>query len=358
MEFWFGLYFLSGVIFIWQWIFPKINFAKYLMLFTGLLSGFRYELGDDYFRYEKLFNTITLNYDNLKLEILFQFLCNFFRDIGFNAQSIFLFYAVITNIFIYLGIKSQFDKNLYRCMSCVLFIIVGFYFRSMDIIRQMAAVSIVFYSLNFSIKKEYFKYYLGVILGIFFHYSAVTAFIFPGIMKIRSKQIVYTVVLIAIVLHLVDIPLLIAPILSDFSYYSKWVRESAILENGTGIGIITKILIYSFIIYKSNYKTCQEVVVTNSLCVYLIIDNLFYIIPPLLRIGIYFHILIVLMIPLLYDQYKNIANKCIIFILIVAYFILVSMKNIYTLGYEEKINSFMSDNCDNIEYNYRLDILN
>ena len=78
----------------------------------------------------------------------------------------------------------------------------------------------------------------------------------------------------------------------------------------------------------------------------------------MLRIGIYFHILIVLMIPLLYDQYKNIVNKCIIFILIVAYFILVSMKNIYTLGYEEKINSFMSDNCDNIEYNYRLDILN
>ncbi len=78
----------------------------------------------------------------------------------------------------------------------------------------------------------------------------------------------------------------------------------------------------------------------------------------MLRIGIYFHILIVLMIPLLYDQYKNIANKCIIFILIVAYFILVSMKNIYKLGYEEKINSFMSDNCDNIEYNYRLDILN
>ena len=91
MEFWFGLYFLSGVIFIWQWIFPKINFAKYLMLFTGLLSGFRYELGDDYFRYEKLFNTITLNYDNLKLEILFQFYAIFFVISVLMRNSIFLF---------------------------------------------------------------------------------------------------------------------------------------------------------------------------------------------------------------------------------------------------------------------------
>ncbi|WP_302299719.1 EpsG family protein [Phascolarctobacterium faecium] len=358
MEFWLWLYFLSVVIFVWQWIFPKMNFSKYLMIFTGLLSGFRYELGDDYFRYEKLFNITTLNYDNLKLEILFQFLCNFFRDIGFNAQSIFLFYAVITNIFIYLGVKGQFDKNLYRCMSCVLFIIVGFYFRSMDIIRQMAAVSIVFYNLNFLIKKEYFKYYLGVILGTFFHYSAIIAFIFPVIMKIKSKQIMYTAVLLAVVFHLMNIPLLLIPFLSDVSYYSKWVRESAILENGTGIGMITEFLIYSFIIYKSNYKTCQEVVMVNSLCGYLIIKNFFYIIPPLLRIGIYFHILIVLMIPLLYDQYKSIANKCIIFILIAAYFVFISMKNIYTLGYGEKINSFMADNCDNIEYNYRLDILN
>ena len=117
-----------------------------------IVSAFRYDLGTDYTRrYVFDYNRTLQGIDVPNLEILFksnyEVLYYIYRRTIFN---------VCHNICNYCWIYSRtsFKKSQDKILSVCIFLLGGFFFDSLNIMRQYMAMSLVFFGYQFFIKKQ------------------------------------------------------------------------------------------------------------------------------------------------------------------------------------------------------------
>ena len=109
-------------------------------------------------------------------------------------------------------------------LSLLLYFLLGYYFSSFNILRQMIAVSIVFlaYSKYFQDKKL-FSYLILVIIASSFHLSALISFIIPLLVKYVkpsiNKAIVFFPISIIIGFYLIPRFIFIIPIFGKYAIY-------------------------------------------------------------------------------------------------------------------------------------------
>lgn len=179
------------------WLYVQFD-AKYSKNFCGIwirillfvcaialpvgVATVRYGIGTDYYYYVKVFR------DHIQLEYGYYLLNIIAANIYNNPATIFFFSSLITMTFVTLGLlayKSQISVPLGFFVFMFLY-----YLLSYNAVRQMVAVSIVFYAIQFIYKKQYLLYALLVLLAVLFHVTAVIgfAFIFISIQgKITGK---------------------------------------------------------------------------------------------------------------------------------------------------------------------------
>lgn len=151
------------------------DFMPFLIFIV--VTGFRYNVGQDYENYAQRFNLFF--YDNLwgRIELSYELIVKLTYFLGFNQQFIFLIYALITYLFLYLAIKN-YDTDYEFRHIIFLFIYIFILINSFNAIRQMAAASIFFFSFKYVTQRKILKYSFFILLAFMLHGSAILCLFF------------------------------------------------------------------------------------------------------------------------------------------------------------------------------------
>ena len=115
----------------------KLRFGARCVVFLALVlpAALRYETGTDYGNYVNLFTRMNTTTD---IEVGWKYLNLLVKNCGLSVQWIFF----ITAVLIYYPICFVVERRHF-CITIILCIILGFYFKSYNTLRQLIAVSFV-----------------------------------------------------------------------------------------------------------------------------------------------------------------------------------------------------------------------
>lgn len=137
------------------------------------ISGFRYHLGTDYdYRYVPDFKYMSRGYSPDNLEIGFQLIVRVILLFTKNPQYLFLVTSIFTLGILYL---FMFKNTRYPCISILVFFLGGYFFNSMNILRQYIAMSLLICAACCLLKDKIYLWLLFIGLAMTQH---TTSFIF------------------------------------------------------------------------------------------------------------------------------------------------------------------------------------
>lgn len=135
-----------------------------------IISSMRCGIGSDDISYREIYGLIgpTMQNDH-KYEIFFSYLVMILNRLGSNYQG---FIVVTSFIFLTLIFKTILDESTMPAMSIFLLLGMAYYFQSMNIIRQITACAICFFSIRFIKEGKLIKFAVCVLIASGFHMVA------------------------------------------------------------------------------------------------------------------------------------------------------------------------------------------
>ena len=182
-------------------------FLSFLPLF--FVSAFRYNVGKDYEgTYRIGFEAIASGGDVKNFEIGFKLINRFVLFFTKDYAGLFIVTAFLFCFFVYKAIYSQ---SVNPAFSIFLLVTSGFYFYSMNAVRQCIVISIFFYAIRYINEKNFKKYLFWILLASTIHLIALIYIPVYFIGKIRlsvTKTFVF-----------LGASAIILPFLQKFIYY-------------------------------------------------------------------------------------------------------------------------------------------
>jgi len=161
-------------------------------MFFWLISALRFEVGTDFYAY---YNYITnLEFVRIKNnEYGMMFLAELINLFTTEGQYLIILSSLIVFSLIFYTIVKY---SSYPEISVILFFALGYYFTSLNIVRQYLAISILFYASIKYLGKKDLIYLLFNLIAITFHFTAIMGFVIYILEKIskQDKIIKYTFV--------------------------------------------------------------------------------------------------------------------------------------------------------------------
>ncbi|AFQ45972.1 EpsG family protein [Desulfosporosinus meridiei] len=230
-------------------------------LVITLPSALRYDVGIDYLGYIDMYNVIVrsgslADIPQYSIEYSFRVLSLISYILIGSPQLLFAVYAALTNFFILLGIyfyrKETKMSTMMFMYSCL------FFFLTMNITRQMLAVSIIFFASKYIINKSFLKYLLFVLLAVFFHKSAIIALVLYSLAldHVNIKKIIRVIkyILPVIILFFMNYLITLFDLLINlWDPYKKYSLTYQITSDMTiGSGFMAMLIIC--LLFYNNYK--------------------------------------------------------------------------------------------------------
>lgn len=311
-----------------------------------LIAGLRCNSGSDYYNYYIQYINVLKWYDSL-ISIFMERFQNGYIFLAYLTNkfiggqiTIFIVIAII----IYLPLLRIIKKySKFPWQSFALWLLLGYFLMSMNIIKQYLAMLFVIFAFNCYYKKRYFNYLVSFIIACFFHISAIYALLcIPISMYIKNTRKVYKFILILSIVCFflfkfisLKIGLIIIPE-KYYGYIYNWIKGDLDLKLRLG-GVCTA-LFYIFIINlsvkKNRYLSCYYKMILNlSICMlpFLVFSIKLYILNRVAYFGLQ---MLIIVLPSIFNTYKRQVNRIIfIFIFILynlAFSILCAENNYYS----------------------------
>lgn len=164
-----------------------------------LISAFRYNVGTDYdFRYVSSFYYLKMGKSIPNLELGYKLLNKLI--LLFTSNFIWIF--IITSFLIIFPIfYTFFKKSKNPILSIALFFLGGFFFQSLNMLRQYISIAIVFLSVDDLYNKKYKRFILSIVIAYFFHSISIIYLILIFIKNkiILSPKIVMPISILVII---------------------------------------------------------------------------------------------------------------------------------------------------------------
>lgn len=297
----------------------KKNHIVFIFIFMGIVSGIRYNVGLDYNTYEYLFTNEALKIFPESLFWLVNYISKEFFDEFFIVT---LFMSIMTNYFIYRGLVCREIKLNYMLLSILIFTIT-IWLDSFNIMRQCLSVAIFFYASIFIKKRKFIPYAIYILIATGFHKSSIFLIGLYFIQYININRYLYIVLLLGsymiVKLNLAkDILINISKNINGYEVYylNNYIFGNS--QNYVSYSLIIGILISVFIIFfcedkidKSNYLE-KNYYIYGSIFSVLSISTYMYD-----RIGIYFQVFGIFVVPYVISNIKNTSARKLIYAIIV-----------------------------------------
>jgi hypothetical protein len=164
------------------------NSVGLLFLFVILtgVSALRLNVGNDYSKYVEFMHR---TYSNafVPTEVGFNYLTKIVYYLsGFeNYVGVFAIFAAATVFFFLAGIFIQAEDFF---MSFAMFMLLGYYFQSLNTVRNYLALGIAFYSINYCIKRDWPRFIILILLGSLFHKSLLVVLVLYPLAQMKWKR--------------------------------------------------------------------------------------------------------------------------------------------------------------------------
>lgn len=320
-----GIYVGLNILIVIIFLFFKKNKALITVsVILIMISGFRGDFTVDYSNYRFLFDyykkfAIT-DFYNYKID----------QEIGYFLLNKIV--QIYTNKFVYLNILISIiiitlfsiqikkdSKNYY--LSIILFVNLGQYYTSFNIMRQILAVAIVFSASKFLYKKSrktIYIYSIIILLASLIHKSALIMLIFYFLSNIRISKKKLIVIFIGVFIILINTKKILNVLQKYF--YSNYHSNAYGMTGLNFNNIVVPVLLFGFIIcfYKKISKSKDKKINIwfNASIMYVFFKITGTQIEMIERFSNYFNPYILLLVPYLIEQIKDKKIKIILIILI------------------------------------------
>ncbi len=194
----------------------------------SIFSGIRWGVGTDFWTYKGIFEGILKGAPE-DIEPLFYWLNVVIRSITADAQVFFIITSIIINTLIILVLykrSSDFKFSLF------LYVSMGFYLTSFNILRQFIAMAIMFYVINYKQKIRKLNIIIAVIIAMGFHNTSI---VMLGLLLFKENiELRKTIIIIGIISIFAYI---FEPIITNFVLSGKYedYGESIFFSYGTSM---------------------------------------------------------------------------------------------------------------------------
>ena len=330
-------------------IFGKIICFLFIIIVPVLVSGFRDNVGIDFKSYKSYYNILAKLYENgnvfgTNIEIGYVLLNVLAKIIFNNPQGIFILSSLVFVSFSIGGI-IKFKDKISMPIATLIFM-TFFYSASFNAIRQLLAVSIIFYALSYAMERKLFKYMLFVFLAFLFHETALIGVLFyfldPKSEKnIKKQELVFNVCVIFFIIALPILKNFIQFICNYFNFYSNYFDSNVGVKNVNFLLYIVPPLVLVFM-YKRNLlkNDYRNLFLIRLMILQIPFQYLGYFVRFVDRLSLYTSISQIVLMPILI-KCTNKENSKILKFLIVSWFIfyyfvvyiLLNGNNVYPYNY-------------------------
>lgn len=231
-----------------------------------VISAIRYNLGTDYsYRYVPDYNTIANGGDVKNLEIGFKGLIKFCLLFTKDPQLLFVITSIIINVLIFYVI---YKKSTNIIFSVIILFFNGFFFSSLNIVRQCMASSIIFIGYLFLVKEDNVKknnilYIICVCIAFLIHKSSIITAVFLFYTRRNIMNWKWVIPCSIIMLLLGEKLLVLFKVLLQNTQYSVYFLDKFLKSDVSIVYLIENIIVYTFMnikyyMDKKNNKTNKE----------------------------------------------------------------------------------------------------
>lgn len=216
-----------------------------------VIASIRYNVGQDYPSYIRLFRQAVNGYRQPGLEIPFHELNRLVYRLGGDYTWIFTICAILFCTFTFLHILQTSPSPK---LSAYLLVTTTYYFVFLNATRQMVGCAILLYSLKYVKEKKLLKFIICVLLAGCFHY---TCLLFIVVYFFNSLSLSRT----AIVLSTIIVFVLSSPIASlinriaSFTYYGNYIGGHF---DTSERGYVTLLISAALIVFSTIYYRSDE----------------------------------------------------------------------------------------------------
>ncbi len=157
-------------------------------LLVVLVAGLQIS-NSDYATYQRLYEwKYSTEFNLVQLEFLYRLINRIVYLIFDEYQYVPLIVSAITNYFVFRNVIYYSRLSKIRAHHVLFIYLSVFYLVSFGMIRQIAAVNIVIFSIRYILKKEYIKYLFWTFIALGFHSTAIFSLILVAYAIINSKS--------------------------------------------------------------------------------------------------------------------------------------------------------------------------
>ncbi len=233
-----------------------------------VIATVRYGVGTDYFTYVDIYSDVAsrfsisliFNYYQEPMNIIMYYLSSVLFG---GSTGMFFLFSFITSYFIFKGIEN-FKSTLSMPFAFFIFFMT-YYLISYNAMRQMVAVSIIFYAYKYIMQRNLKSYLLFIIIAMLFHSTSFIAvsfyFIFPTEKNKEAskiKSIIFYIFILISPFIMEILTLIIFYIIEKYGIYNKYAnlinRQANVYYLLYIIPILLFILFFRNKLLKINYK--------------------------------------------------------------------------------------------------------
>lgn len=305
-----GLLFFAYKVYVWQENATldltkgySFNFFHLLaLMLLTLVVAVRYDVGTDWNTYNGLFksykNNPLMSFGNQEMELGYYYVNRFVIWIGGGSSIVFGALALIAWGLAFKSVPP------YLVPLLIFFLFVDeYFFISLNLVRQFTALGIFVYSVKFIVSRHFLKFLLCLLFASLFHLSAVILIPLYFLPYKRLYNQKLWIIAYVITLLLANVPIFIELFLKLFirvtefipllNIYVRYILNEKFgnFRLEVGLGYIFRVAVSLFLLFTSKRVIKAEPKTKAYYTLFfigLIIYNLFYMIPLIVRINHYF----------------------------------------------------------------------
>lgn len=286
-----------------------------------IVAGFRNMGGSDYIVYRDHFN----GFEGSRWEIGYELVVSFFRFIGFNYFFFVFFVSLFTLIALFYCIRKY---SQYPQFSLMLYFGGYFVYYNLIATRQLIALMIFLFSLQYLIDKKDVKFLLLILFGSLFHSSSLI--LIPGYFFVRFFKFNFWYILVASFPIYIIFQFKIEDLIGFFAangfnfVESRMVDGYMVADRSLPITTFVRIGV-TLSLFVSSYKNLKD---NESYIVYFKLYFLFVLffiafnqLDIMIRMWVYFEMPSIFLIPMVLKEMNNKFLRFFFYFLYLSFFI-------------------------------------
>ncbi len=231
----------------------KHIFGALSIMPLAIISAVRYNVGTDFSSYCQIYEMSHSKNAYIEQGFL-SFMC-ILHKISDNPQ---IFIAVSSLIICAFYFYSIYKNSCNPVYSVLLFVIIGDYFSSMNVIRQMFAMVISLFTIPYIKSRKWLKTFIIIGIAMMIHKSAFIMIFLYFILALEWKPMTYTTALLATFASAGLLKATVLPILQRLTTYGRFFLKTSRYSK-SNIDWASFLIYFSFFVLMSyKYKAIQK----------------------------------------------------------------------------------------------------